>query len=201
MKVLLVGAQGTIGRAVANELGRDHEVVEAGYSRAAYQVDIRSDASVQALFERVGPVDAIVSTVGKMHFGLLSEMNAEQFNVGLQDKLLGQVRLALIGQHYLHAGGSITLTSGVVGITSDVSIHMGSNASAVNSALEGFVHGAAVELAPSRINVVSPTVLSESLAQYGSFFSGFEAASGARVALAYRRSVDGAQTGQVLKVW
>ncbi|MFX7840658.1 trypsin-like peptidase domain-containing protein, partial [Acinetobacter baumannii] len=39
---------------------------------------------------------------------------AADFNIGLQDKLLGQVRLALVGQHYLNDGGSITLTTGIV---------------------------------------------------------------------------------------
>src|SRR5256885_14272714 len=46
-------------------------------------------------------------------FRSLSEMTAEQFNSGLQDKLLGQVRLALLGQRWLRDGGSLTPTRGV----------------------------------------------------------------------------------------
>ena len=83
-------------------------------------------------------------------------MTAEQFKIGLHDKLLGQVDLALIGQHYLNEGGSITLTSGIV---SAEPIRYGANASAVNSAIDGFVRGAAVELQGRRINAVSPSVL------------------------------------------
>ena len=118
---------------------------------------------------------------------------------GLQDKLLGQVRIALIGQSFLNDGGSITLTSGII---ADEPIRQGANATTVNAAVEGFVRGAAIELPRGiRINVVSPTVVEESLKAYGPFFPGFEAASAERVAKAYRRSVEGAQTGRVYKVW
>ena len=112
-------------------------------------------------------------------------MTAEQFKIGLHDKLLGQVDLALIGQHYLNEGGSITLTSGIV---SAEPIRYGANASAVNSAIDGFVRGAAVELQGRRINAVSPSVLRESWGSYGPYFLGFEAVPAQRVALAYSRS-------------
>ncbi|MNI94080.1 short chain dehydrogenase [compost metagenome] len=57
---------------------------------------------MQALFEKIGRVDAIVSATGSLFFGPLSTMTDSEFNQGLQDKLLGQVRLALTGQHYLN---------------------------------------------------------------------------------------------------
>ena len=64
------------------------------------------------------------------------------------------------------------------------------------------VRGAAIELPRGiRINAVSPTILKESLGSFGAYFTGFEAVPAERVALAYARSVDGAQTGQVYKVW
>jgi hypothetical protein len=58
-----------------------------------------------------------------------------------------------------------------------------------------------VELRGVRINSVSPTVLTESLDAYGPYFQGFESAPASRVALAYSRSVEGAQTGRVFRVW
>ena len=128
-------------------------------------MDITSQASVQALFEKIGPVDAIVSASGGLYFGPLATMKDSDFNQGLQDKLLGQVRLALTGQHYLNEGGSITLISGIV---AHEPIAQGVNATTVNAALEGFVRAAACELPRGiRINLISPTVLSESLAAYG----------------------------------
>ena len=71
----------------------------------------------------------------------------------------------------------------------------------VNGAIEAFVRAAAIELPRGlRINAVSPGVLVESLPGYGPFFRGHEAVPGARVALAYAKSVEGARTGQVFEV-
>jgi NAD(P)-dependent dehydrogenase (short-subunit alcohol dehydrogenase family) len=199
MKILVIGGTGTLGKAVIQELSADHEIVTAGKTRGDFQVDITDENSVKALFQSTGNVDAIIATTGSLHFGPLVEMTAAQFNIGLQNKLLGQVRLALIGQSFLNDGGSITLTSGII---ADEPIRQGANATTVNAAVEGFVRGAAIELSRGiRINVVSPTVVEESLKAYGPFFPGFEAAPAARVAKAYRRSVEGAQTGRVYKVW
>ncbi len=130
-------------------------------------MDITSQESVEALFAQTGEVDAIVSTTGNLHFGPLSTMTDSQFNLGLQDKLLGQIRLALVGQHFLRDGGSITLVSGIV---AQEPIAQGVNATTVNAGLEGFVRAAACELPRGiRINLISPTVLSESLAPTATF--------------------------------
>lgn len=200
MKILLVGASGTLGQAVARQLGQQHQILAAGRHSGELRVDLTDDASVAELFARTGPVDAVISTAGKLYFGPLQEMTPAQFNSGLQDKLLGQVRLALAAQHHLNAGGSITLTSGII---SAQPIRDGVNATAVNAALEGFVRAAALELLPRglRINVVSPNVLIESMAAYGPYFPGFEAVSAQRAALAFQRAVEGIQSGETITVW
>ncbi|MCS2159965.1 short chain dehydrogenase [Scandinavium sp. H11S7] len=200
MKIVVVGASGTLGRAVVAELEKNAEntVFRVGHSQGDMRVDLSDEASVDALFAQTGKVDAIIATTGNVFFGPLSEMTAEDFTLGLQDKLLGQVRLALKGQHFLNDGGSITLTSGII---ADEPIGQGVNATSVNAALAGFVKAAACELQRGiRINLVSPTLLTESEAVYGPFFPGFESVPAARVALAFRRSVEGVQSGQVLKV-
>ncbi|ROU04673.1 short chain dehydrogenase [Lysobacter enzymogenes] len=198
MKILLVGASGTLGRAIAQTLSH-HEIIAAGRSSAQYPVDITDDASVEALLRKTGKLDAIVSAAGALHFGPLGEMKPADFAIGLNDKLLGQVRLALLGQHHLNDGGSITLTTGIV---SAEPIRAGANASAVNRAIEGFVAGAACELPRGlRINAVSPSVLSESMDAYGAFFPGFVPVPAARAALAYQRSVEGVQSGRTFEVW
>ena len=199
MKILLVGASGTLGQAVASTLGVHHELIRAGRHGGDVQVDLTDDASVQALFEKVGKVDAVIATTGQVHFGPLAQMRPADFNIGLQDKLLGQVRLALLGQHVLADGGSITLTTGVA---AEDPVRGGSNAAAVNAAVEGFVKGAAIELPRGlRINAVSPTLLTESLAAYGALFPGVETVPAARAALAYVRSIEGPLTGRVFRVW
>jgi NAD(P)-dependent dehydrogenase (short-subunit alcohol dehydrogenase family) len=199
MKVLVIGASGTVGSAVVAELAERHEVIRVGRERGEYCVDITRDDSVEALIEAVGPVDAIVSTTGSLFFGPLETMRPADFNIGLQDKLLGQVRVALLGQHVLRDGGSITLTTGIV---AEEPIRHGVNATAVNASVEGFVRAASIELPRGlRINAVSPTMLTESKAVYGPYFPGFESVPAARVALAYARSVEGPQTGRVYRVW
>lgn len=197
-KILLIGASGTIGQAVLANLGARHDVITVGRNSGTHRADFSHPGSVAKLFEAVGKVDAIVSTAGNLHFGPLAEMTAEQFNLGLQDKLLGQVQLALVGQKYLNDGGSITLTAGILSVEP---IRNGANATAVNAAIEGFVAAAAIELPRGlRINAVSPTILTESVGVYGPFFPGFDTVSAERAARGYQRSVEGAQTGRVYRI-
>lgn len=199
MKVMVIGASGTIGKAVVAELGQRHEIVAVGSRSGEYQTDIADIDQVKALFAKVGEIDAVVVAAGALHFAPLAGFSPEDFYVGLNSKVMGQVNVAMVAQKYLNDGGSITLTSGIV---AEQPIRNGASASMVNSAVEGFARGAAIELPRGlRINVVSPTVLEESMDGYGPFFIGFEPAPAKRVALSYARSVDGAQTGQVYRAW
>lgn len=199
MKVIIVGGTGTIGQAIVTKLCKHHEVITVGNTSGDLQVNIKDPASIEKMYQDAGPVDAVVSAVGKVYFGALKEMTAEHYAIGLQDKLMGQVNLVLIGLKYVNKGGSFTLTSGIL---SEDPIVFGSSASMVNGAIESFVKAAAIELPNGlRINAVSPTIVTESLAQYEKFFHGFESVSAERVAHAYSKSVDGAQTGRIYRVW
>lgn len=199
MKIMVIGASGAVGKAVVEQLGQRHEIVAVGARSGEHQADIADIAQVKALFAKVGKVDAVVVAAGALHFAPLAGFTPEDFHVGLNSKLMGQVNVAMVAQQYLNDGGSITLTSGIV---AEQPIRNGASASMVNSAVEGFVRGAAIELPRGlRINVVSPTVLEESMGSYGPFFIGFAPAPAKRVALSYARSVDGAQTGQVYRAW
>lgn len=198
MKIVVVGASGTLGRAVVKELQADHEIIKACPSDQQHPVDMCDDASVHTLFDSIGVVDAIICTAGGAHLGPLKDMTAEEFNQGLQNKLLGQVRLVLIGQHHLKPGGSITLTTGII---SDEPLRDCANVTSADAGIEGFVRAAAMELRNLRINAISPTVLTESLDIYAAYCPGFESVPAARVAHAYRRSVEGIQTGRVYRVW
>lgn len=198
MKILLVGANGTLGRAIHTLLAPHHDIVTVGRHSGTHQADLARPETLAALCAAVGPVDAIACAAGNVHFGPLAQMTAAQFQLGLQDKLLGQVQLALLGQRWLRDGGSVTLISGIV---AHEPVRGGANASAVNTAIEGFVAAAAIEMPRGqRINAISPTVLTESLQGYGPLFPGFESVPAARVALAYQRSIEGAQTGRVYRV-
>ncbi|MBX9757024.1 MAG: short chain dehydrogenase [Pseudomonadaceae bacterium] len=199
MKVILIGASGTLGKAIDLQLQERHDILRVGHSSGELQVDITDPASIRRLFEQTGTFDALISATGKLHFGELAEMTAEHYAVGLQDKLMGQVNLVLIGREFANDGASFTLTSGVL---SDDPIRYGSSASMVNAAIDGFVRGAAIELPRGlRINSVSPTVVEESLPSYGPYFRGFKPVPAAVAALAFAKSVEGAQTGQVYRAF
>jgi NAD(P)-dependent dehydrogenase (short-subunit alcohol dehydrogenase family) len=199
MKIILVGASGTLGSAIAERLGNRHELIRVGRRSGDLQVDITQAESIRALFAQVGRFDALVSAVGSVTFAPFTEMTPEAYQKGLQDKLMGQVNLVLLGQAQAAEGASFTLTTGILG---EHPIVQGSSAAMVNAAVEGFVRGAAIELPRGqRLNAVSPTVLQESLGHYGDFFRGFKAVPGAEAALAYERSVEGRETGKTYRVW
>lgn len=198
MKIIVVGGSGTIGQAVANELGKRHEVITASRSHGDVQVDVKDTASIEQMYKKVGAFDAVVFTAGKVHFADLAQMTKNDYEIGLQDKLMGQVNLVLIGAPLINQGGSFTLMSGIL---SHDPIKTGSSASMVNGAIDSFVKAAAIEMTRGvRINGVSPTVVTESLPMYGDYFRGFEAVPTARVALAFSKSVEGLQTGQIYRV-
>ena len=199
MRIILIGASGTIGKAVSAELSPRHEIVAVGRKSGNHHADLRDIQSLRTLFAKVGKVDAIVCTAGSVHFGPWPDLSPEKFEIGLRDKLMGQVNVVLAGQEFLADGGSFTLTSGILG---EDPIRLGAAASLVNGALESFVRAAAIELARGqRINIVSPTVVQESMAAFGPYFRGYKPVPASDAALAYSKSVEGGQTGQVYKVW
>jgi len=197
MKIIIIGAAGTIGKKVTAALEKDHEIIRVGARSGDVQTDITSPASIEALFKRTGPFEALVSIAGDVHFGPLKDMTDKDFRKGIDSKLMGQINLVLAGQHYISSGGSFTLTSGSVG---DDPIPLGANASAVNGALESFTRAAALELKRDvRINVVSPAMVEDSPG-YFAFFPGYIPVSMDRVVGAYIKSILGARTGQVFDV-
>lgn len=196
MKIILVGASGDIGQAAHAELSGRHEVISAGRNGGGIKVDIADRSSIEAMYRETGPVDAVISTAGTVHFGPLTDFTEDQFMLGLKNKVMGQVNLVLSGLDYVKDGGSFTLTSGVLDRDP---VRMGTGAAAANGALGGFVTGAAIELPRAlRINVVSPGLLDASEKRYGSFFPGHERVPSHRVGRAYAKSVEGARTGQVI---
>jgi len=197
--VLVIGGAGTIGSAVVRELGKRHRVITAGRSSGDYRVAIEDAASVRELFNRVGRVDHVVVACGALHVGPLAEMTEEQFRIGLHSKLMGQVNVALVAQHALNDGGSITLTSGV---DAHNPLRGCANTVTVNNAIEAFAQGAALELQRGlRINVVNPSLLEESAQKFEALFHGFEPVSSAKVARAYSRCVEGAESGKTYRAW
>lgn len=198
MKIVIVGGTGTIGQAVAHELSGRHTVIIVGHRQGDVLVDIGDRASIEKMYKKVGRIDAVVAAAGAVHFGALQEMSAAEYEIGLRSKLMGQVNLVLAGLSHLADAGSFTLTSGSA---ADDPYRYGSSPAMVNGAIDSFVKGAAIEMPRGiRINAVSPTILSESMKDYGHYFRGFVPVPAKKAAVAYSKSVEGAQTGQVYRV-
>ena len=198
MKILLIGANGTIGSAVERELAPRHEIVRIGRKSGDFQVDISDRDSIGRMFEQTGHFDALICAAGNVTFKPLADMSDKDFALGLQDKLMGQVNLLLIGREFANDGASFTFTSGVI---NREPIRTGSSAALVNAALDGFVRAAAIELPRGlRVNSVSPTVVQEAMGKYAPYFRGFKPVTASDVALAYAKSVEGLHTGQTYQV-
>lgn len=199
MRILVVGASGTIGQAIVAQLGERHEIIRAGRAGVDVQVDITSEDSIQEMYETVGPVDAVISATGGAHFGPLTDLTPALNQIGIDSKLKGQVNLVLLGLETVRDGGSFTLTTGIM---MDDPIRQGASAALANGGVKAFIYAAAIEMPWGiRINSVSPNVLIESLEKYGPFFRGFEAVPASRVAIAFEKIIEGAQTGKNYEVY
>lgn len=198
MKIIIVGATGTLGSKIANAFEAKNEIIRVGNSRGDFQVDIASETSIQKMFEKIGPFDALISTTGKAPFVPVPEMTSAQMQSGLLNKLLGQINLVLIGQHFIRPNGSFTLTSGIL---SDHPVFAGSALSTVNGGINSFVKAAALELQNHvRLNVVSPNVVEDSPAYFDSF-PGETPVSMQKVVKAFEKSVLGIVNGQIIQVY
>ncbi|MFV0284859.1 MAG: short chain dehydrogenase [Demequina sp.] len=191
MRILIIGT-GHVGRAARAALEASHDVIVASRSTTP-AVDITDQASIQALFETVGTVDAVVTTVGKVPFKPLADLTRDDLEAGLAGKVLSQIDVVRIGLPYVTDGGSFTVTSGVL---AREPIRTSAAASMANGALETYVMAAAPEMPRGvRLNAVSPSVLASS-PQHHAAFAGFPPVSDEAVGHAYRRAVEGIQTGR-----
>ena len=195
MKVIIVGATGTIGSAVIRAIGGRHEVVPVSGSRSEIKVDIADRSSLEKMFRTTGKVDAVISAAGLAKFGPMASLTDDDFDFCLRNKLMGQVNLVRIGLDFINDGGSITLTSGILSRKPMV----GSTAvSLINAGLEGFGRAAALE-APRgiRVNVVSPNWVIDTLKAFKmdpSIGTPVET-----VAAAYVKALEGQMNGQVIE--
>jgi len=196
MKIIVVGASGTMGSYLSNVFEKDHEVIRTDRSNADFPLDITSTESIEKMYRKVGAFDALISTAGPTYVGPWKNLNDAAFRKGVEGKMMGQINLVLIGQHYINAGGSFTLITGA--LTHEPQKNF-ANASAANAAVEGFVRAAAIELEKGiRINAVSPTVI-ENSPQYFPFFPGEIPVTMKQLEYGFRKSVFGAHTGQIIK--
>ena len=194
MRVIVIGATGTIGSAVVTALSTRHDVVKVAHKSGAFRVDLASPDSISKLFRTIGAFDAVVSTAGLAKFASMDELKDEDYQIGLSNKLMGQANLVRIGRQFINERGSFTLTSGAA---SHEPMKGSTSFSMVNAGLDGFVRAAALELPRGiRVNVVSPPWVTETLIALKMDQS--LGISAAKVAQAYLASLEGTATGQVI---
>ena len=195
--IIVIGASGTIGQAVADLLAQEHKVIRAAFSRGDVTVDLSDKASLEALFQKTGTVDAVVCAAGNSRYGKpLDQVSDEDFTFSINNKLMGQVNLVRTALEHINDNGSITLTSGIFATAPWPAT---SPTAMVNAALEGFVRASALDLGRGiRINVVSPIFVTETAQKFGMPTEG--TLSAADTALAYKAAVDSDITGRVFDV-
>jgi NAD(P)-dependent dehydrogenase (short-subunit alcohol dehydrogenase family) len=196
MKIILIGASGTIGKGILQILSSDHEIIKVGHRGGDFRVDLSAKPSIEKLFQDVGSFDAVICAAGLAKFGSLDEQPDEDYQLAVTNKLMGQVNLVRVGRRYINDNGSFTLTSGMLSyqpIPGSASISM------VNSGIEGFVRAAALEMQRGmRVNAVSPVFVTETMEAMGMDSTNGMAA--VKVALAYKESVEGKRNGEILNV-
>ncbi len=196
MKIIIVGATGTMGTHLVKALEKEHDIVKVASKGGDIEADITSTESIEKMFEQIGPFDALISTAGPTFVGPWSKLNDTTFRQGVEGKMMGQINLVLIGQKYINPKGSFTLITGA--LTHEPQVNF-ANASAANGAVEGFVRAAAIELENGiRINAVSPTVIEDS-PQYFPYFPGEIPTTMRQLEYMFRKSVFGKVTGHVIK--
>lgn len=165
MKAIVIGATGTIGRAVKNKLETSGYEVTGVSRHSTPPVDIEDENSVTGLLNQAGTVDVIVCAAGNAAFGELANLSDNEFNLSLKNKLMGQIKILQKGLSYLNPGGTILLTGGIFAykpMPGSATIAM------VNAGLEGFVRAAALETDNNKkVIVVHPPLVAETAKQMG----------------------------------
>ena len=197
MKILLIGGNGTIGKNVKERLAKEHEVIVAGRSSGDVTFNLNNSTSIKTMFEKVGPVDAIVSIAGEVKWDRLEKLSEEDYYNGIKNKQMGQVNLVRIGKNYVTKGGSITLTSGITG---DEPEFMTTTAAMVNGAIHSFVRAVTLELDTVRVNVVCPNMVEDSFEKFRNYFPGQTPVPMNKVVNGYVKCIEGKIRGEIIRI-
>jgi NAD(P)-dependent dehydrogenase (short-subunit alcohol dehydrogenase family) len=119
-----------------------------------YATDLTSEAAIKALFEKTGKIDHLVYTAGEnIKLGLLKDTLMDDARHYFTLRYWGAVTAVKYAAPHINTNGSITLTSGIASVRPQAGWGMGASMCA---AMEGFMRAMAIELAPIRVNLVSP---------------------------------------------
>lgn len=196
MNVLLIGASGTIGKAVGH-LFTEQAFTLIGASRSTQPgVDFTDLASIDAFYEQIGDLDAILIIGGDAAFGPLDQLTDPQIELTLSSKLMGQINMARRGIARLRPNGVFVMTGGMLAYTPWPATSM---VAMVNAGLEGFVRAAALDMTQDRrLVIVHPPLVAETAGSFGLDAAQYPTA--ATVARAYLEAVESGQNGTAVFV-
>lgn len=154
-RLIRAGDHVTIVGRNPSRLRRAHDDLGASPRLTTFAADITSEGEVQALFAGGDLFDHIVCTAADFTgaYELLPALDLDAARRAIDSKIVGPILLAKHGSPRLAAGGSLTFTSGIAAYRP---MARGTVVATINAALEGLVRALAVELAPIRVNAVSP---------------------------------------------
>jgi len=189
MKIIIVGATGTIGRAIVNLFESKHEIVKASRN-GDVRVDLSNPGSIKEMYGEVSNIDAVVCAAGDAVFGPLDSLSNRDFQFSLGNKLMGQINLVRFGRGHLNDGGVFTLTTGILAHSPNAATVM---LTMINRGLEAFVEGAALDMPRNqRLNAVCPPMAKETAEKMGWGPGGVPVAE---IAKYYLQSVDSGLNG------
>lgn len=192
MRIVVVGATGTVGGAVADALAqRGHEVLRASRT-GAVRVDLTDEGSIRAMYESVGRVDGVVCCAGMGRMGSALALTDADWSASIADKLMGNVNLVRHGVDRVNDKGVFVITAG---IWSQKPPPGAAAIATLNGALESFARAAARDLPRGiRLVAISPPWIDESARKIGQR----GAITAARNAQAYVAVVEGNVTADVI---
>lgn len=198
MKILIIGGNGTIGKRVVSNFEQENEIIIAGRTSGDVAVDIADSTSIKSMFEEVGKVDAVICIAGEAKWAEFNDLTEEDYHIGINSKLMGQVNLVRIGQNYLTKNGSITLTTGIL---ADDPVSKTTSAAMVNGGIHSFVQAVALEIENVRVNVVSAGMVEDAYEKYKDLFPGHNPIPMTKVVNGYVRSVNGKGNGEIIRIY
>ncbi|ELV8586608.1 SDR family oxidoreductase [Vibrio vulnificus] len=149
---VVLGATSGIGAELAKQLESDHTIVHVASRQTG--LDISDEKSVYHYFETIGAFDHLIVTAGSYApAGKVVDVEITQAKYAFDTKFWGAVLAAKHGARYLKQGGSITLTSGMLSRKVVANTYV---KAAINAAIEATTKVLAKELAPIRVNAISP---------------------------------------------
>ena len=166
-KVVVVGGSSGIGLSTAELAKREGaaviiasrnaarlDAIAAKLNAIAIATDVTNDESVENLFRRAGPVDHVVITAAQLRTGPFKTVPMDDVRATMESKFWGAWRVARAVE--FRPGGSLTLVTGYLSVRPRPNSAI---VGAVNGALESLAKGLALELAPVRVNAVSPGII------------------------------------------